>query len=104
MLAPPPRPVSRDRDGNVSPVYYACGWNVRLSPAHGDQYTKFHAGLLAGSSSLLVCRRDGVNWVVLFNCNADAAGKTFAARIDPLVHQAVDAVKTWPTDDLFSRY
>ena len=41
---------------------------------HDIKYTKWHTGLLAGSSTLLVCRADGINWAVLFNSDAGKDG------------------------------
>jgi N-acyl-D-amino-acid deacylase len=60
--------------------------------------------LLAGTSTLLVCREDGINWAVLFNSDADRGGKEFAGLIDPLLHQPADEIKDWPEVDLFPRF
>jgi N-acyl-D-amino-acid deacylase len=60
--------------------------------------------MLAGSSTLLVCRQDGINWAVLFNSDASRDGKEFAGLIDPQLHKPADEVKSWPEIDLFSRF
>ncbi len=103
MLAPPPGPVGHGPAGKPKEVYYGCGWDVRPARQPGE-YTKWHAGLVAGTSSLLVCRADGIDWAVLFNSDADRNGKEFAGLIDPLLHKPADQIKHWPELDLFSRF
>ena len=61
-------------------------------------------GGLAGSSTLLVCRNDGIDWTVLFNCAADKQSKAFADLIDPLLHKPADETKSWPEVNLFERF
>ena len=75
MLAPPPGPVGHGPGGKPKAVYYGCGWEVRPVAPRSDSYTKWHTGGLAGSSTLLVCRADGIDWAVLFNTDADQHGK-----------------------------
>jgi len=41
---------------------------------------------------------------VLFNTRSGPGGKALASLIDPLVHRAADAVKSWPKGDLFEQY
>ena len=99
MFAPPPAPVSRKADGSVEPVYYGLGFSVR--PTGEGRMNQWHTGSLAGTSTLLVRRHDGMAWAVLFNSRRACAGKNPASAIDPLVHKAVDAVREWPEGDLF---
>jgi N-acyl-D-amino-acid deacylase len=103
MLAPPPGPVGHGPKGRPKESYYACGWDVRPGGKPG-RYTKWHTGGLAGTSTLLVCRADGVDWAVLFNGDADKQGKAFADLIDPLLHQPADETHDWPEVDLFARF
>jgi CubicO group peptidase (beta-lactamase class C family) len=103
-LAPPAGPVGHGPKGNPKTVYYGCGWKVRPVKARLGKYTKWHTGMLAGSSTLLVCRHDRINWAVLFNSDAEAAGKQFAALVDPLLHRAANEVKQWPEIDLFPMF
>jgi N-acyl-D-amino-acid deacylase len=99
MFAPPPAPVSRTDDGSVEPVYYGLGFSVRrLGEGRMNQ---FHTGSLAGTSTLLVRRHDGMAWAVMFNSRRACGGKNPGSAIDPLVHQAIDAIQEWPSDDLF---
>jgi hypothetical protein len=52
-------------------------------------------GLLAGTSTLLVRRSDGLTWAVLFN-GWNPGDPNAASLIDPEVHKAAAAVKSWP--------
>jgi len=99
MFAPPAAPVSRKADGAVEPVYYGLGFSVRQAGEEG--MNQWHTGSLAGTSTLLVRRHDGMVWAVLFNSRRACAGKNPSSTIDPLVHKAVDAVREWPDGDLF---
>jgi N-acyl-D-amino-acid deacylase len=101
MLAPPPGAVGHGPKGKPKESYYGSGWEVR--PAGQGRYTKWHGGGLAGSSTLLVCRDDGINWAVLFNGDEDKKSKAFSELIDPLMHEVADKVKEWPTIDLFGK-
>jgi hypothetical protein len=103
MLAPPPGAVGHGPEGRPKATDYACGWNFRPSVRQPGKYTKWHTGLLAGSSTLLVCRDDGTNWAAMFNSDAGKDGKTFAGLIDPLLHKPADEIKDWPELDLFPR-
>jgi CubicO group peptidase (beta-lactamase class C family) len=80
--------------------YYGCGWQVR--PVTGGRNT-WHTGSLPGTSTLLVRRFDGLTWAALFDQRDDPSGLSYG-DIDPLLHKAADAVTTWPTGDLSSRY
>ena len=104
QLAPPPGPVGHGAKGKPKEVYYACGWDVRPTPGQPEKFTKWHTGLLGGTSTLLVCRNDGIDWAVLFNCDADKQDKQFSSLIDPLLHKPADEIKDWPEHDLFARF
>jgi N-acyl-D-amino-acid deacylase len=103
MFGRPEGPAGRDPAGTPKAVYYACGWNVRPAGGPGRANT-WHGGNIPGASSLLVRRHDGLDWAVLFNTDAGPHGKDLGHAIDPLVHQAVDQVKTWPDIDWFPRF
>jgi CubicO group peptidase (beta-lactamase class C family) len=70
-------------------AYYALGWAVR--DFGGGERNTWHDGSLPGTYTLMVRRRDGVGWVILFN----KRGQGFGA-IDALLHQAADRVDAWP--------
>jgi len=80
------------------PVFYACGWQVRQ--VGGGRFNAWHTGLLDGTSTIMVRRHDGTDWAVLFNTDRSQDGQVLSNKIDPLVHAAADAVKSWPTQDL----
>jgi CubicO group peptidase (beta-lactamase class C family) len=91
-------------DGSPKDAYYGCGWNVRPVGATGKA-NQWHTGLIAGSESLLVRRFDGLNWAVIFNTAWAADGKsTLCGLMDGEIHRAADAVKSWPSIDLFETY
>jgi N-acyl-D-amino-acid deacylase len=102
MHAPPEAPVSRNDDGSLKDHYYCCGWLVRRI-REGRATNYWHTGSLPGSSTLLVRRWDGLSWVVLFNRRSDDKNLPDSA-IDPALHRAADAVKEWPTHDLFTQH
>ena len=100
MLAPPPGSVGHGPKGRPKSTYYACGWNVRPACAARQVHQVAHR-FAAGSSTLLVCRDDRINWAVLFNSDAGKDGKQFAGLIDPLLHKPANEIKDWPEIDLF---
>jgi CubicO group peptidase (beta-lactamase class C family) len=83
MLNPPGFDPGRSRG-----LWYGCGWNVRNLTDDGAA-TYWHNGLLAGTSTIMVHRRDGYSWAVLFNCDKTKDDKQCASVIDSQVHQAV---------------
>jgi N-acyl-D-amino-acid deacylase len=100
MLARPPGAPGLEK-GRPAAVFYGCGWQVR--PV-GPRWTKWHFGMLRGSSTLLVCRDDGLNWAAVFNSDATRGGKEFAGEIDGLLHDVADQMKDWPEGDLYKSY
>ncbi|MDB5328961.1 MAG: penicillin-binding protein beta-lactamase class, partial [Phycisphaerales bacterium] len=89
-----PRDTGYDKDGNPKDAYYACGWEVR--PVGRGKMNTWHAGLLAGTASLVVRRYDGLTWAVLFNADNDAKGNYLGSLIDPLLHPVADGIRDWP--------
>jgi N-acyl-D-amino-acid deacylase len=104
MLAPPPGVVGHRPKGRAKAVYYGCGWDVRPVAGQPDRFTKWHTGGLAGTSTLLVCRDDGIDWAVLFNSDATKDGKAFADLIDAPLHEPANTIKDWPAVNLFGRF
>lgn len=103
MWARPGGAAGAEPDGKPKPAYYGCGWMVRPAGPAGKANT-WHTGLIPGSESLLVRRRDGLNWAVLFNTDRLRERDKLAGLIDPLVHQAADEVRRWPTGDQFGGF
>jgi hypothetical protein len=66
----------------------------------------WHAGSLDGTFALMVRRFDGVGWVVVFNERdsiSDPTGDGYW-EIDGMLHDAADAVDSWPDHDLFQQF
>ncbi|MBI1248678.1 serine hydrolase [bacterium] len=100
MFAPP----TIAGKSSKQPAFYACGWLVRPKRESLLPWTCWHNGGLAGVSTLLVSRADGISWAVLFNQDTAPDGQRLAAKIDPLMHVPANLVTSWPEGDLFSAY
>jgi N-acyl-D-amino-acid deacylase len=103
MWARPQGAAGFDPKGKPKAAYYGCGWSVRPVGSTG-RANAWHNGLIAGTSTLLVRRWDGLNWAVLFNTDASPKGRQPASLIDGPMHRAADAVKKWPDIDLFAKF
>ncbi|HSQ58400.1 MAG TPA: serine hydrolase domain-containing protein, partial [Gemmata sp.] len=103
MWARPAGAAGFNANGTPKDAYYGCGWSVRPVGNTGRANT-WHAGLIAGTSTLLVRRFDGLNWAVLFNTDTSQKSKVLADFIDGPMHEAADAVKRWPESDLFGKF
>jgi N-acyl-D-amino-acid deacylase len=102
MYALPPAPAWRENGGRPSDYYYGCGWLIRPVGSSGKA-NYWHAGLLAGTYTLLVRRHDGLSWVALFNeCTPE--NHADYGEIDLALHQGAAGVTRWPDHDLFSTY
>jgi CubicO group peptidase (beta-lactamase class C family) len=94
MFARPAGLAGHYKDGNVKETFYGCGWQVRNVSNNRINY--WHNGALDGTATILVHRNDGLCWAVLFNARSNGNGVYLGGLIDPLVHQAANAVKRWP--------
>jgi N-acyl-D-amino-acid deacylase len=101
LAEPPPAPAWRKPDGAQEEAFYACGWMVRPRRKEGGA-NWWHMGSLPGTAALLVRRWDGVSYAALFN-QRSRDWQNRDAAIDPLLYEAADAVRQWPTHDLFKR-
>lgn len=97
MFARPAGRAGHDLEGKPLDSYYSCGWFVR-PVGKGGAANHWHTGSLDGTSTLLVGRHDGLNWAVLFNTRNGPRGEVPSKAIDPLLHQAADAVREWPSE------
>ncbi|MBP2704962.1 beta-lactamase family protein [Microbispora sp. RL4-1S] len=97
MFAPP------SNYNQTDPSWYGMGWSVR--PVNGSRST-WHNGSIAGTTTLMVRRWDGLSWVVLFDQRDDPSGLEYDNEIDNLMHQAADSVgpDSWPSTNLFPSY
>src|SRR5262245_32685159 len=103
MWSRPAGDAGFDPGNKPKAAYYGCGWSVRRVGDTGKANT-WHTGLIAGTSTLLVGRWDGLNWAVLFNTDANEEGKRPADLIDGPMHNAADSVKKWSDGDLFAKF
>jgi len=78
--------------------YYAGGWVVR--PVQ-DGATWSHGGDLPGTKAILVRSYYNVSWVALFNTGAP---NSLIAELDPALWQALNNIKSFPTQNLFSTF
>ncbi|MFC4910847.1 serine hydrolase domain-containing protein [Actinomadura gamaensis] len=85
---------------NANGWYYGTGWMVR--PVTGGRNT-WHDGSLAGTSTLLVRRFDGLTWAVLFDQRQEGDQPSYG-DIDGALHKAANAVTRWPAGDLYPKY
>ncbi len=74
---------------DVGSHHYVLGWGKRRTEA-GMVYS--HSGSLAGTSTLLVRRPDGRNWVVLFNARSGPRASRFSGALRPLLDGALDEI------------
>ena len=102
MLTRPKGHFGNDEKGKPDKVYYGCGWSIREVP-DSKKTNRWHTGHLSGTSSILVLRHDGLCWAALFNTNQTSDKQRPSRKIDPLIHKAADAVKDWPTHNLFGK-
>jgi CubicO group peptidase (beta-lactamase class C family) len=103
MWARPPGEAGFDPGNKPKDAYYGCGWNVRPMGNTGRANT-WHNGLIAGTSTLLIRRFDGLNWAVFFNADANHKNEEPSGAIDGPMHEAADAVRIWPDGDLFGKF
>ena len=80
--------------------WYGCGWYVRYA---GSGINTYHTGSLPGTTTLIVRRFDGLDWVALFNQRDDPSGLDYSV-IDQALETAASAVTHWPSGDLFPSY
>ena len=78
--------------------YYAGGWNVR--PVQ-DGATWSHGGDLPSTKAILVRSYYGVSWVALFNTSAP---NTLVSELDAALWKALNAMTSFPTQDLFPTF
>jgi N-acyl-D-amino-acid deacylase len=98
MFARPEGKAGVEVDGN----YPGCGWFVWPEDRHAHRAYASSNGLVAGTSSYLMRRRDGINWAVLFNAANGPDGKPLMIKLRDLSNTAFDGVKKWPKSDQFS--
>ncbi|WP_425615475.1 serine hydrolase [Anatilimnocola sp. NA78] len=91
MYAPPTKTKAE--------TFYALGWNVR--PAGNGKLTTWHTGSLPGTSTILMRRHDGLDVAVLFNSRTSPTVEHLTQALEKPLHQALNEVHDWPSDDFF---
>jgi CubicO group peptidase (beta-lactamase class C family) len=81
--------------GPTDEPYYGMGWLVRNTPGNW-----WHDGSLPGTRTEMVRAGNGFTWAILFNTRVQQ-DSAFYADMDNLGWQALSAVSSWPTNDLF---
>jgi N-acyl-D-amino-acid deacylase len=99
MHAQPEGAVGAVEGGN----YPACGWFVWPDKQHPHRAYASSNGLLEGSSTYLMRRHDGINWVVLFNGRNAKDGRPLMVKFRDASSDAFKSIAAWPEDDLFPR-
>ncbi|MFB4315863.1 serine hydrolase domain-containing protein [Actinomadura sp. 21ATH] len=81
--------------------WYGAGWYVReLSGG----YNTWHHGGMAGTSTFLGRRYDGVTYAALFNRRDEEGGASDFGAIEPLLYGISAGIGTWPSVDYGSLY
>ena len=99
LFARPAGGAALDDKGEPKPNCYAAGW--RREEGSDGRITFTHGGALAGTSTYIVKRPDGRNWVVLFNTRRSANSDYLPTAIRPRIDAILDKLTAWPTLDLF---
>jgi CubicO group peptidase (beta-lactamase class C family) len=98
MFARPEGKAGIEVDGN----YPGCAWFVWPDNRHAHNAYTSSNGSLAGTSSYLMRRRDGMNWAVLFNAGNGLDGKPLMVQFRDLSNRAFERTARWPGTDQFS--
>lgn len=91
LLTPESIRIMTEKISNALPL----GW--MKTNTEGDWY---RSGTLAGTSAMMKHQRDGFSWVFITNTSSWTGAK-FSHKIETMIHQAIDRVKSWPDRDLF---
>ncbi len=101
MLAKPEGGAALDAQGKQKASVYVAGLARRETPA-GTAYS--HSGSLPGTSTLMMKRPDGRNWIVLFNARSSPGSDAFSRSIQPELDLLLDSIRIWPKHDLFAKF
>lgn len=101
MLARPDDKYWLDDKGKHKDFAYAYGLAHRETPRG---ICLAHTGSLAGTSTMLMKRPDGRNWIVLFNARAKPGIEAFSRALQPELDRLLDGIRVWPKADLFARF
>ena len=77
-----------DQYGKPKSVYYSLGWNNRT--ISGGRTNQWHSGSLPGTSTIMIRRHDGKNFVGLLNTRVTPTGKSLGLELDRLMHRVAN--------------
>ncbi len=78
-------------------IYNALPIGWMNTNSRGDWW---RSGTLAGTSAMMKHQKDGFSWVFITNTSS-WTGSKFPNKIERMMHQALNRVKSWPERDLF---
>ena len=90
----PPGIAGHTHEGIEKPVYYSFGWSNRV--VSDGKLNHWHTGSLPGTTSILIRRHDGKNFVALMNSRVSPVSEHLGREMDRLLHQMADQVEAWP--------
>ncbi|TWT89441.1 serine hydrolase [Stieleria varia] len=94
MYARPEGRAGHEEDGSEKARYYSLGWSNRNI---GDnRVNHWHGGSLPGTSTIMIRRHDGKNFVALLNCRQSPTPHSVSGAMDQLLHKMANEVKQWP--------
>lgn len=101
MFARPNGDAGLDQDGKPKDVFYSLGWQVRDL---GDgRFNRWHTGSLPGTTTIMIHRHDGRNFVGLLNTRVSPATSSLGGELDRKIGEASQRVESWPPYDLFKK-
>ncbi|MDR2926945.1 MAG: beta-lactamase family protein [Cytophagaceae bacterium] len=66
-----------------------------------DKESRYRTGTLSGTSTLMVCRDDGISYVILFNSSSWKGSTFFSNQTKKMMNRAITQIDEWPDYDLF---
>lgn len=84
--------------GEPKETYYGLGWMVRPKE---PGFNLWHSGSLPGTSTVVIRRHDGRNFIALLNTRQSLETKNLGSDLDRLMHAAAAKVEQWPIVNLF---
>ena len=82
-----------EEDGRPKNVYYSLGWSNRI--LSNQRANRWHSGSLPGTTSIMIRRHDGKNFIGLLNTRVTPTDKKLGLELDRLLHKMVDAAPAW---------
>lgn len=95
-IAQPLGPIDHGSEDSSILTYYGLGWQVFVNDS-GKLVQLSHRGSLPGTSSLLVCRADGICYAILFNGRESPLTDNVIKYIENDLWEVIGRVESWPT-------